>query len=271
MQKTILAAAIGLALIGSVSAADPVSITADNSTKTWTEADGTTPAYANQDVKGSTGNESLKIEGAWAGAIHATSQDVTVSDFSEINIDVKGVEVQNVNINTLYASGGHSLQIENVGSLTAKTSGRQPESVKQGPIVLHAFGGSVSINASEDVTLESEKANVISTQLSSNHSGLVDITAGGTLSIKANSETLGAIVVMALQESDVEGINSALKLQAQNIKIEAKADAIEVYDKDQEWNERLRLTFQLPTRSKLRRENTAFIRLDSPMPTWQLR
>lgn len=237
MQKTLLAAAIGLALIGSASAADPVSITADNSTKTWTEADGNTPAYANQDVKGATGNEVLKIDGAWAGAILATSQDVTVSDLSEINIDISGLEDKTVGIQTLYAADGHSLTIENVGSLTAKTHGRQNAAGPQGPIVVQTVGGTLSINAAEDVTLEAEKTNVISSQLSSTSSGLVDITAGGTLSIKADSETYGAIVVMALQDSDVDGVNAALKLQAKNIKIEAKVDAIEAYDQDKKWNQ----------------------------------
>ena len=237
MQKTLLAVAIGLALIGSASAADPVSITADDSTKTWTKADGNTPAYANQDVKGATGNEVLKIDGAWAGAIQATSQDVTVSDLSEINIDISGLEDKTVGIQTLYAANGHSLTIENVGSLTAKTHGRQNATGPQGPIVVQTVGGTLSINAAEDVTLEAEKTNVISSQLSSTSSGSVDITAGGTLSVKADSETYGAIVVMALQESDVDGVNAALKLQAQNIKIKAKADAIEAYDKDHKWNQ----------------------------------
>ena len=233
MHKTLLATAIGLALIGSAAAADPVTITTDNSTQTWTEENGKSPAFANQDVKGETGNETLLIEGAWKGGIHATAQDVTVSNLASLDIQIKGLQQTDTGVNGLYASGGHTLTIQDVDSVSVVTSDLTNS---QAPIPVHAMGGTIRVNAAGDITLQGETT-VISSQLSGTSSGLVDLTAGGTLSIKSNSTNKTAVTVMALQSSEVKGINAGMKLNAQNVKIEAGLDAVDVFDQDRNWNE----------------------------------
>ena len=232
MHKTLLATAIGLALIGSAAAADPVTITTDNSTQTWTEENGKSPAFANQDVKGETGNETLLIEGAWKGGIHATAQDVTVSNLASLDIQINGLQQTDTGVNGLYASGGHTLTIQDVDSVSVVTSNLTNS---QAPIPVHAMGGTIRVNAAGDITLQGETT-VISSQLSGTSSGLVDLTAGGTLSIKSNSTDKTAVTVMALQSSEVEGINAGMKLNAQNVKIEAGLDAVDVFDQDLNWN-----------------------------------
>ena len=224
MHKTILAAAIGLALAGSA-----VGATIDKDTTTsWTEQSGSV-AYG-EDVTG-TGAVDLTVSGAWSQAFGATKgTEMKVSGIEDLTIDIdKGVHA-------FYSSNGSTLNVD-VGSLTVTLDGRNASNNM--PIGIHAFGGSVNVTADGDITFTDTESNVIMAQQVGGHEAWVSIRAGGDVTLTAKGKAGGVTVGSFQQETGSAGV----EIVGRNVTIDASeakgassgVDAVVVYDYQKEY------------------------------------
>ena len=227
MHRTILATAVMLAFAGTTYAA---SIASDTTVEFGSEGfKDKTVAYANESITG-TNSPTLTITGQWANAIAATTADVTVSGLKALVININNVENVKYGVNALYASSGKTLNVESTGSVSITTSGNQTTTNLQSPIPVHAMGGTVKMDVTGNIELNSD-TNVIMSQKSGGNSGEVSLKAAGDITLNSVKGTSSAVVVGALSESEGSG---SIKLDAQNVTVTGR-DAFLVYDSDGKW------------------------------------
>lgn len=93
MEKTMLAAAVSLALAGSVAtAADIPGVIEGNPTYTQAKDSAIHVAVQDHDIQGATGAETLTIEGSYTGDIYSTTGNVTVDKLAGLSIHIKNIE-----------------------------------------------------------------------------------------------------------------------------------------------------------------------------------
>lgn len=230
MEKNILAVAVSLALVGSVAAAEgnPVVITSDNSTYTQAKDADAHTAFQDQNIHGATGAETLTIEGSYTGGIYATIRDVTVDKLAGLSIHIKDIEEKekNVAINGLHAKGEHTLTV-NVGSLSLVAQGN---SDPQSPVMIHAYGGNVNVDVSDNIDIAADEGNAVMVQHADAHDAKLVMRAGGDISI--SSEESSALLVGVLQKNNNK---STLEMEARNITIRGGYIGLQVYNSDRKW------------------------------------
>lgn len=228
MHRTILATAVMLAFAGTTYAA---SIASDTTVEFGSEGfKDKTVAYANESITG-TNSPTLTITGQWANAITATTaDDVTVSGLKALVININNVENVSYGVNALYASSGKKLNVVDTGSVSITTSGNQTNTDLQSPIPVHAMGGTVTMDVTGNIELNSD-TNVIMSQKSGGKSGEVSLKAAGDITLNSVKGTSSAVVVGALSGSEGTG---SIKLEAQNVTVTGR-DAFLVYDSDGKW------------------------------------
>lgn len=228
MHRTILATAVMLAFAGTTYAAS-ISIASDTTVEFGSEGFKDNVAYANESITG-TNSPTLTITGQWAKAIAATTDEVTVSGLKALVININNVENVEYGVNALYASSGNKLNVLNTGSVSITTSGNQTDRDLQSPIPVHAMGGTVTMDVTGNIELNSD-TNVIMSQKSGGNSGEVSLRADGDITLNSVKGTSSAVVVGALSESEGTG---SIKLDARNVKVTGR-DAFLVYDSDGKW------------------------------------
>ena len=218
MEKTMLAAAVSLALAGSVAAAEgnPVVITSDNSTYTQAKDADAHTAFQNQSIQGATGAETLTIEGSYTGGIYATTGDVTVGNLAGLSIHIKDIEEKQNDINGLHANNGRTLTV-NVGSLSLQADGHQNNVNKTFPVSIHALGGTVNVNVDGNIRIAEDAGNAIMVQHSVDHEGMAYIKAGGDIEIVTKNTS--SVMVSSLQKSTK---TANLTMVGQNISIRSE-------------------------------------------------
>lgn len=227
MHRTILATAVMLAFAGTTYAA---SIASDTTVEFGSEGfKDKTDAYANESITG-TNSPTLTITGQWANAIAATTDNVTVSGLKALVIKINNVENVNYGVNALYASSGKTLNVESTGSVSITTSGNQTTTGLQSPIPVHAMGGTVKMDVTGNIELNSY-TNVIMSQKSGGNSGEVSLKADGDITLNSVKGTSSAVVVGALSGNEGTG---SIKLEAKNVTVTGR-DAFLVYDSDGKW------------------------------------
>lgn len=228
MHRTILATAVMLAFAGTTYAA---SIASDTTVEFGSEGfKDKTVAYANESITG-TNSPTLTITGQWANAIAATTADVvTVSGLKALVININNVENVNYGVNALYASSGKKLNVVNTGSVSITTSGNQTNTDLQSPIPVHAMGGTVTMDVTGNIEINSD-TNVIMSQKSGDKSGEVSLKADGDITLNSVKGTSSAVVVGALSKGEGTG---SIKLVAKNVTVTGR-DAFLVYDSDGKW------------------------------------
>ena len=227
MHRTILATAVMLAFAGTTYAA---SIVSDTTVEFGSEGfKDKTVAYDNESITG-TNSPTLTITGQWANAIAATTADVTVSGLKALVININNVENVNYGVNALYASSDKELKVVDTGSVSITTSGNQTNKDLQSPIPVHAMGGTVTMDVTGNIELNSD-TNVIMSQKSGDNSGEVSLTAEGDITLNSVKGTSSAVVVGALSAGKGTG---SIKLEAKNVKVTGR-DAFLVYDSDGKW------------------------------------
>lgn len=228
MHRTILATAVMLAFAGTTYAASIIA--SDTTVEFGSEGfKDKTVAYANDSITG-TNSPTLTIIGQWANAIAATTDNVTVSGLKALVININNVENVNYGVNALYASSGKTLNVESTGSVSITTSGNQTTPKLQSPIPVHAMGGTVKMDVTGNIELNSD-TNVIMSQKSGGNSGEVSLEAAGDITLNSVKGTSSAVVVGALSKSEGTG---SIKLKAQNVTVTGR-DAFLVYDSDGKW------------------------------------
>lgn len=233
MEKTMLAAAVSLALAGSVAtAADIPGVIEGNPTYTQAKDSAIHVAVQDHDIQGATGAETLTIEGSYTGGIYATTGNVTVDKLAGLSIHIKNIEEKNDDINGLHAKGEHTLTV-NVGSLSLVAQGNQTNSGPHGPqspVMIHAYGGNVNVDVSDNIDIAADEGNAVMVQHADAHDAKLVMRAGGDISI--SSEESSALLVGVLQENDNK---STLKMEARNITIRGGYIGLQVYNNDLEW------------------------------------
>lgn len=227
MHRTILATAVMLAFAGTTYAAS-ISIDSDTTVEFDSEGDKTV-AYANDSITG-THSPTLTITGQWENAIAATTADVTVSGLKALVININNVENVDYGVNALYASSGKTLNVVDTGSVSITTSGNQTTTGLQSPIPVHAMGGTVTMDVTGNIELNSD-TNVIMSQKSGGKSGEVSLKADGDITLNSVKGTSSAVVVGALSAGQGTG---SINLEAKNVTVTGR-DAFLVYDSDGKW------------------------------------
>ena len=227
MHRTILATAVMLAFAGTTYAA---SIDSDTTVEFVSGGFKDNIAYANDSITG-TNSPTLTITGEWANAIAATTADVvTVSGLKALVININNVEDVTYGVNALYASSGKKLNVVDTGSVSITTSGNQTNKDLQSPIPVHAMGGTVKMDVTGNIELNSD-TNVIMSQKSGANSGEVSLKAAGDITLNSVKRTSSAVVVGALSKGEGTG---SIKLEAKNVTVTGR-DAFLVYDSDGKW------------------------------------
>lgn len=231
MEKTMLAAAVSLALAGSVAtAADIPSVIEGNPTYTQAKDSAIHVAVQDHDIQGATGAETLTIEGSYTGGIYATNGNVTVDKLAGLSIHIKNIEEKKDNINGLHAKGEHTLTV-NVGSLSLVAQGNQTNSGHQSPVMIHAFGGNVNVDVSDNIDIAADEGNAVMVQHADAHDAKLVMKAGGDISI--SSEEASGLLVGVLQKNDNK---STLEMEARNITIRSGGYVgLQVYNNDLKW------------------------------------
>lgn len=243
MEKTMLAAAVSLALAGSVAAAEgnPVVITSDNSTYTQAKDAVAHTAFQNQSIQGATGAETLTIEGSYTEGIFAASTDVTLDNLSGLSLHIKEIEDKTTGINGLRAANGHTLKV-NVGTLSLAASGKQTQTEPriQAPVLIHAYGGKVELDVSGNVTMEADSGNAIMVQHTNSggttHEAKLTMKAGGDIDIRTGNAT--SIMVATLQGNTEGGSakGAHLQMSGRNISIHSQRQVgLYVSNNDSNW------------------------------------
>lgn len=231
MEKTMLAAAVSLALAGSVAtAADIPGVIEGNPTYTQAKDSAIHVAVQDHDIQGATGAETLTIEGSYTGGIYATTGNVTVDKLAGLSIHIKNIEEKNDGINGLHAKGGHTLTV-NVGSLSLVAHGNQTNSDPQSPVMIHAYGGNVNVDVSDNIDIAADEGNAVMVQHADAHDAKLVMKAGGDISI--SSEEASGLLVGVLQKNDNK---STLEMEARNITIRSGGYVgLQVYNDDLKW------------------------------------
>lgn len=227
MHRTILATAVMLAFAGTTYAA---SIASDTTVEFGSEGfKDKTVAYANESITG-TDSPTLTITGQWANAIAATTDNVTVSGLKALVINIDNVEDVKYGVNALYASSNKELKVVDTGSVSITTLGNQTATGLQSPIPVHAMGGTITMDVTGNIELNSD-TNVIMSQKSGDNSGEVSLKAAGDITLNSVKGTSSAVVVGALSKGEGTG---SIKLEAKNVTVTGR-DAFLVYDSDGKW------------------------------------
>lgn len=230
MEKTMLAAAVSLALAGSVATAADIPVVIEgNPTYTQEKDSAIHVAVQDHDIQGATGAETLTIEGSYTGGIYATAGNVTVDKLAGLSIHIKNIEEKNNNINGLYANGEHTLTV-NVGSLSLVAQGNQTNSDPQSPVMIHAFGGNVNVDVSDNIDIAADEGNAVMVQHADAHDANLVMMAGGDISI--SSKESSALLVGVLQKNNNK---STLEMKARNITIRGGYIGLQVYNSDRKW------------------------------------
>lgn len=243
MEKTMLAAAVSLALAGSVAAAEgnPVVITSDNSTYTQAKDAVAHTAFQDQSIQGATGAETLTIEGSYTEGIFAASTDVTLDNLSGLSLHIKEIKDKTTGINGLRAANGHTLKV-NVGTLSLAASGKQTQTEPriQAPVLIHAYGGNVELDVSGNVTMEADSGNAIMVQHTNSggttYEANLTMKAGGDIDIRTGNAT--SIMVATLQDNTEGGSakGAHLQMSGRNISIHSQGQVgLYVSNNDRKW------------------------------------
>ena len=227
MRKTHIAATVAsmAALFGGFSTA------AQAESLTYDGAD-TGKTAVSADKSGSASDSTLSISGGYQYGIASTSSDISLKDWSSIDITLQNPLKQG-GVNGITAANGKTVSIQ-TGTLSISTSG-QPSDVElqQSPVGIHAFGGTVSVDAADDIRIESESNAVMSQATAGNHSGLVNLKTKGDIIINAKP----AAVLAGLLQNNLAKASSKVKMEAENISITSATNvAVEIYDNDSTWN-----------------------------------
>lgn len=241
MEKTMLAAAVSLALAGSVAAAEgnPVVITSDNSTYMQAKDAVAHTAFQDQSIQGATGAETLAIEGSYTEGIFAASTDVTIDNLAGLSLHIKDIEDKTIGINGLRAANGRTLKID-VGSLSLAASGEQTKPKTQAPVLIHAYGGNVELDVRGNVTMEADSGNAIMVQHTNSgdttHEANLTMKAGGDIDIRTGNAT--SIMVATLQDNTEGGSakGAHLQMSGRNISIHSQGQVgLYVSNNDSNW------------------------------------
>lgn len=242
MEKTMLAAAVSLALASSVAAAEgnPVVITSDNSTYTQAKDAVAHTAFQDQSIQGATGAETLTIEGSYTEGIYAATTNVTLKQLSGLSLHIKEIEdkEEGSKINGLRAANGNTLTV-NVGTLSLAASGVQTKS-GQAPVLIHAYGGKVELDVSGNVTMEADSGNAIMVQHTNSggttHEAKLTMKAGGDIDIRTGNATS---IMVATFQGNTEGGSAKgarLEMSGRNISIHSQGQVgLYVSNNDSNW------------------------------------
>ena len=177
--------------------------------------------YLNEDVKGDGGNWQQSYTG-YKTLINVNQGSHTITGYDLIDVTHAQEDdnpVIRVNGGTLKMTAG---EVKLTGGVVNNNT----------PIILHAIGGEIDITADRDVTLVSEKSNVIMSQADKgkNLGGKVVVTAGG--SITATSEV--TTVLAGLLQDQLDGLRSVLELKAaKDVNITSTGStALQLYNND---------------------------------------
>ena len=202
MKKTCVAIAVtSIIMVGGASAADNL--------------------YYNEDVKGDGGNWQQSYQG-YQTLINVTKGSHTITGYDLIDV----THAQEDDNPVIRANGGTLKVTAGEVKLTGGVVNNNT------PIILHAIGGEIDITADRDVTLVSEKSNVIMSQADNGQKkdGKVVINAGGSITATSSVTT----ILAGLLQDNLDGLSSVLELTAANdVNITSTGNtALQLYNQD---------------------------------------
>lgn len=144
---------------------------------------------------------------------------------------------------THYQTSDHAILHAENGTLQftageVKLTGVSSVEGKDGPILIHGFGGTVEVAADRSITLETSNNSVMAQALPGKSNGIVKFKAGGDVNVKSK----GSAVLVGLLQKGLNGKQSGLEITAGgNVNIvSTKGTALTIYNRNQEphteWN-----------------------------------
>lgn len=180
--------------------------------------------YENQDITGSA-NWTQTYDNYEKLIVVNKPETYTVSGYDKIEITHK----QDGDNPIFHASNAGTVKAT---AQDVTLTGQSKSNTGSGPILIHAYGGTVDISADNDITLTGASNNAIMSQAvaASKSDSLVKLTAGGNVTISTNA---GAVLVGLLQ-SNLLDRTSALVIDAgKNVTINATgkdSDGLTLYN-----------------------------------------
>lgn len=129
--------------------------------------------------------------------------------------DITGYDTINL---THYQDGDRALLHSEIGMLKLSANnvilkGESASGSGAGPILIHAFGGKVEVDATNDINIIGSKNNAIMSQaIPGKSNSLVKLNAGGNITITAEGN--GNAVSVALLNENLDGYTSGLNIHA---------------------------------------------------------
>lgn len=172
-------------------------------------------------------------EGSWLNILYAQDGKThTVSGFESFTVKNDNQYSKNGSVNGFKAENGSTLKLMNMGSISISESGVTVSGAND-PIPIHAYGGHIVIEATGDISLDSQSNAIMSQGTTRAKEASVKIkTAGDFKAVSAGTTILAGLIQDQL-------ISSKVDIEAKNINIVATkstSDGIDIYDSDQTYN-----------------------------------